>query len=126
MPIFYMPTKEPESWKAGLADLVKHWKPGYSAYALAHAWEDSKGFPSPQRPAQTGLSGVLREHLVRAVSAGFLDAWATANSYREPSPDCSQVVVGSLSSLGHGQRSSPGGRRRQRQPRDEDLEVMGG
>lgn len=42
---FYVPTKNPESWKAFLAEPEKQWKPGYSAHALAHAWEGAKGFP---------------------------------------------------------------------------------
>jgi len=40
----YRPTERPEDWKNLLAD-EKHWKPGHSAYALAHCWEEADGFP---------------------------------------------------------------------------------
>jgi hypothetical protein len=39
------PTHGPESWKQWLAQPDKHWKPGFSAWALAHAWEAAGGFP---------------------------------------------------------------------------------
>ncbi|MCX6078388.1 MAG: hypothetical protein NTW32_02540 [Chloroflexi bacterium] len=42
----YIPTASPEDWRKLLADPEKHWKPGYSAWELAHHWEDAKGFPS--------------------------------------------------------------------------------
>lgn len=35
----------PDDWKALLADPDKHWKKGYSARTLAHAWECCEGFP---------------------------------------------------------------------------------
>lgn len=38
------PTDGPESWKQWLAK-PGHWKPGHSAWALAHAWEAAGGFP---------------------------------------------------------------------------------
>ena len=41
----YTPSKGPDSWKACLAEPAKQWKKGYSARALAHCWEESKGFP---------------------------------------------------------------------------------
>ena len=42
---FYIPTKKPEDWISLLAD-EKHWRPGYSAMALAHSWQGEKGFPA--------------------------------------------------------------------------------
>jgi hypothetical protein len=36
-------------WKYGLADPVLHWKPGYSAWALAHSWHAASGFPPEVR-----------------------------------------------------------------------------
>ncbi len=42
----YIPTTSPEDWRKLLADPEKHWKPGYSAWELAHCWEKTKGFPS--------------------------------------------------------------------------------
>ncbi|PLR95748.1 hypothetical protein CVD19_13510 [Bacillus sp. T33-2] len=43
---YFVPTKAVESWKDSLADPNKHWKPGYSAYELAHCWEDARNLPS--------------------------------------------------------------------------------
>jgi hypothetical protein len=45
MPRIYVPTEGPNSWKTLLAEPEKHWKAGYSAMALAHCWEEAKGFP---------------------------------------------------------------------------------
>jgi hypothetical protein len=41
-------TKGPEDWKQLLAMPNLHWKPEYSAHALAHCWEAAKarGFPT--------------------------------------------------------------------------------
>lgn len=41
----YIPTQSADDWKPLLASPEKHWKPGYSAYALAHCWQSAKGFP---------------------------------------------------------------------------------
>ena len=40
------PALTAEDWKYGLADPALHWKPGYSAWALAHSWHAANGFPS--------------------------------------------------------------------------------
>lgn len=45
MSSFYVPTKGISSWRELLADREKHWKDGYSAKALAMAWEGINGFP---------------------------------------------------------------------------------
>lgn len=48
MSIFWVngqPTQRPEDWKQGLADPIKHWKQGASAWVLAHCWEAAQGFP---------------------------------------------------------------------------------
>ena len=37
----YTPTKNIEDWRELLADSVKQWIPGYSAYTLASCWEES-------------------------------------------------------------------------------------
>lgn len=42
---FFIPTNSPEDWKSLLADPDKHWKTGYSAKALAYAWQEAGGFP---------------------------------------------------------------------------------
>lgn len=39
------PALSADDWKYGLADPVVHWKPGYSAWALAHSWHAANGFP---------------------------------------------------------------------------------
>lgn len=42
----YVPANSPEDWQKLLADPIKHWRPGYSAMALAYAWmEDQNEFP---------------------------------------------------------------------------------
>lgn len=38
-------TSKPEDWKKWLAAREKHWKPGYSAFELAHCWDGADGFP---------------------------------------------------------------------------------
>ncbi len=38
-------TQGPEDWQQGLRKPKLHWKPGYSAWALAHCWETAQGFP---------------------------------------------------------------------------------
>lgn len=48
MTIFWVngaPTTGPEDWKGSLQEPEKQWKPGYSAWALAHCWEAAQGFP---------------------------------------------------------------------------------
>jgi hypothetical protein len=42
----YSPTSSPEDWRKLLASPEKHWKPGYSAWELAHCWEAARGFPA--------------------------------------------------------------------------------
>ncbi len=54
-------TRGPKDWRKGLADPVKHWRPGYSAMSLAYCWEQAKGFPvSVQQALAThpALSGI--------------------------------------------------------------------
>ena len=38
-----VPTHGVQDWQARLTDPTKHWRTGYSARALAHAWEDAGG-----------------------------------------------------------------------------------
>jgi hypothetical protein len=49
----FLPSKGPDDWKAFLAD-PKHWKPKYSAWTLAHAWEDAEGFPPEVKAVLSG------------------------------------------------------------------------
>lgn len=48
-----VPTLGAESWRALLADPEKHWRPGFSAHALATRWEASNGIPSEIRECFT-------------------------------------------------------------------------
>ncbi|MGX8011842.1 DUF6946 family protein [Mesorhizobium sp. ORM8.1] len=41
----YIPSSGPDSWRAFLADPIKHWRTGYSARTVAHCWESSGGLP---------------------------------------------------------------------------------
>lgn len=41
----YVPTRGPVDWRARLADPQKHWRQGYSAHAVAQAWERAAGLP---------------------------------------------------------------------------------
>lgn len=43
-PIF-VPSRGVSSWQERLADPVKHWRAGFSARAMAHAWESAGGWP---------------------------------------------------------------------------------
>jgi hypothetical protein len=43
---FFVPTTGPDDWRRLLADPEKHWRAGFSAHALAHCWEQARGFPS--------------------------------------------------------------------------------
>ncbi len=41
----YVPSCGPQSWQGLLADPEKHWRTGFSAKTLAHAWESADGLP---------------------------------------------------------------------------------
>lgn len=41
----YVPSAGPDTWQGLLAEPEKHWRTGYSARTLAHAWESSNGLP---------------------------------------------------------------------------------
>ena len=41
-----VPTAGVQNWQQLLADPVKHWQTGYSAKALAYAWEEANGLPT--------------------------------------------------------------------------------
>jgi len=43
-------TTGPADWQQFLAQPQKQWRPGYSAWALAHWWEASAGFLLRSRP----------------------------------------------------------------------------
>ncbi len=41
----YISTSSPKDWRMFLAAPDRQWKQGYSAYELAHCWENANGFP---------------------------------------------------------------------------------
>jgi Domain of unknown function (DUF6946) len=41
----YLPVRQPEEWRRLLTDPEKQWKKGFSAWELAHAWQDAADFP---------------------------------------------------------------------------------
>lgn len=45
----YVPSTGASDWQRLLAEPEKHWKPGYSAHALATCWENAIGLPSEVR-----------------------------------------------------------------------------
>ena len=60
MTIIYKPTRNPDCWREFLGDPEKHWKTGFSAKSMAHAWEQENGMPSRIRDAiKQGLTGKL-------------------------------------------------------------------
>ena len=62
-----IPTKGPEDWKHLLADPDLHWKAGYAAYALAHRWEEAKGFPSEIKEALESVPALEDVELLLAI-----------------------------------------------------------
>src|SRR5438552_3908476 len=45
MTLIRIPARRPEDWRRLVADPLRHWRVGYSAYELAHAWQTAEGFP---------------------------------------------------------------------------------
>lgn len=41
----YVPSPGPDAWKQFLSKPEEHWRTGYSARTLAHAWEAAQGLP---------------------------------------------------------------------------------
>ncbi len=69
-----IPTKGPDDWKHLLADPDLHWEAGYSAYALAHRWEEAKGFPSEIKEALESVPALEDVELLLAIVVEPLDA----------------------------------------------------
>ncbi len=42
----YIPASKPEDWQRLLADPETQWQTGYSAKAIAYAWQEADGFPA--------------------------------------------------------------------------------
>lgn len=69
----YVPSIGPQSWRALLADPIKHWRTGYSARALAHCWEAADGLPREIAAlfgSDTELLIAMPEHRVSLRDAG--------------------------------------------------------
>ncbi len=49
MPKILVPAHSPSDWRRLLADPRKHWRRGYSARALAYAWQTADDFPATVR-----------------------------------------------------------------------------
>lgn len=71
-----IPTQKPDDWRHALAEPSKQWKPGCSAWALAHAWEAAQGFPpeistilQPEFPNIQMIKGYV-EHKVNMPGKG--------------------------------------------------------
>jgi hypothetical protein len=86
-----VPTQLLDDWKRLLADPEKHWKIGYSAHALASAWQQREGFPPEisnlmdQSPSTRGATLLLAipEHkapLAGGSRASQTDLWALART----------------------------------------------
>jgi hypothetical protein len=60
-------TKGPEDWKHLFADPDLRWQEGYSAYALAHRWEEAKGFPSEIKEALESIPALEDVELLLAI-----------------------------------------------------------
>lgn len=96
----YVPSCGPQSWQGLLADPEKHWRTGFSAKTLAHAWESADGLPPEisrlfegrvelllafpehkvdlpggSRPSQTDLFALLRhdERIIATAVEGKVD-----------------------------------------------------
>jgi hypothetical protein len=96
----YVPSSGPSAWQQLLADPERHWRTGYSARSLAHAWENAETLPAEisalfggdvhlliglpehkvdlpggKRPSQTDLFALLRwqEKTVSCAIEGKVD-----------------------------------------------------
>jgi len=85
----YTPTQSFRDWQMLLAEPERHWKTGYSARALAYAWEEADGFPSEvgtvlgQRFPGIEPLLILPEHQVSlpgGKAASQNDVWVLAKS----------------------------------------------
>jgi hypothetical protein len=91
--VFLIPTSDANDWRKLLADPDKHWKPGYSAFELAHRWSGADGFP-PEVAALLNQNDATRgaallfgfpEHkvaLVGGARASQTDLWVLARTQR--------------------------------------------
>lgn len=66
---FYLPTSGVEDWRKLLADPEKQWRTGYSARALAYAWETAGGFPPEIHNlfVQSGIPAFQKMELLLAI-----------------------------------------------------------
>jgi len=54
--MIYAPIEKPEEWKRFLAEPEKQWKKGFSAYTIAHTWQNANGFPRRIQKLFDGVS----------------------------------------------------------------------
>jgi hypothetical protein len=85
----YIPTQSADEWKQLLAEPERHWRQGFSAYALAHSWQDAGGFPAEVKSvlsrkfSNLELLMALVEHKVSLPGGGHPsqnDIWVFARS----------------------------------------------
>ena len=63
----YLPSAGPEAWRCLLASPDKHWRQGFSAMALAYAWEESNGWPSEVQAALGASEALAGAELLLAL-----------------------------------------------------------
>src|SRR4051794_28318199 len=63
----YVPTTGPHEWQWLLASPGKHWKHGFSAMALADAWEHADGWPAPVASALASDPDLAKLELLLAL-----------------------------------------------------------
>lgn len=80
---FFIPAEGLDAWRRRLADPDKHWRMGYSARALATAWEDAGGFPAEIRAALDGTDDPAFRGL--ELLAGFPEHEVALPGGRRPS-----------------------------------------
>lgn len=69
--VVFVPSRGVSSWQERLADPVKHWRTGYSARAMAHAWEAAAGWPPEVAAILDAACGVCAPLMV-------IPEWQTA------------------------------------------------
>jgi len=100
----FIPTTSADSWKQFLADPA-HWKTGFSARCLAHAWEAADGIPpevqhclnSTPRFAQAELLAALPEYKVALPGGGRASQTDILAILRMPASLAIMAVEGKVS-----------------------------
>jgi len=63
----YLPSAGPETWRWLLASPDKHWRHGFSAMALAYAWEQAEGWPPEVEKGLTTSESLTGTELLLAL-----------------------------------------------------------